>query len=157
MTIIADLALKGSAAKKKEQFMQHGFEEESLEALVQKVVRIQEETKKLKKEVKDSNEALEKLTIEKIEALTMLEINQLLELKWIWPIVSQIEALPHSMLQALSEKIVALNEKYATSFADIENEIKASSDALAELVGELTGDEFAVKGLEALINKEDKE
>ena len=43
------------------------------------------------------------------------------------------------------------------SFADIENEIKASSDALAELVGQLTGDEFAVKGLEALINKEDKE
>ena len=101
--------------------------------------------------------ALEKLTIEKIEALTMLEINQLLELKWISPIVSQIEALPHNMLKALSEKIVALNEKYATSFADIENEIKASSDALAELVGQLTGDEFAVKGLEALINKVDKE
>ncbi len=155
--IIADLALKGSAAKKKEQFMQHSFEEESLEALVQKVVRIQEETKNLKKEVKDSNKALEKLTIEKIEALTMLEINQLLELKWISPIVSQIEALPHSMLQALSEKIVALNEKYATSFADIENEIKASSDALAELVGQLTGDEFAVKGLEALINKDAQE
>ncbi len=155
--IIADLALKGSAAKKKEQFMQHSFEEESLEALVQKVVRIQEETKNLKKEVKDSNKALEKLTIEKIEALTMLEINQLLELKWISPIVSQIEALPHSMLQALSEKIVALNEKYTTSFADIENEIKASSDALAELVGQLTGDEFAVKGLEALINKDAQE
>lgn len=35
--------------------------------------------------------------------------------------------------------------------ANIENEIKASSDALDDLVSQLTSDEFAIKGLEALI------
>ena len=54
-------------------------------------------------------------------------------------------------LQSLNEKIHALNEKYATSYADIENEIKASTNALDDLVSQLTDDEFAIKGLEALI------
>lgn len=152
--IIADLRLKGNATKKKEQFLQQSFEEDSFEALVQSVVRLQAESSKLKKEEKKLNEELEKLTIEKIEALTMLEINQLLELKWITPIVQQIDALPADMLQSLSEKITALNEKYATSFSEIENEIKASTDAFADMVSQLTGDEFAIKGLEALVNKE---
>ena len=152
--IIADFGFKGKAAKQQEQFLQYNFEEESFEALVQNVVKLQADAKKLKKEVKEQNEELEKLTIEKIEALTMLEINQLLELKWITPIVQQIDALPAEMLQSLSEKITALNEKYATSFSEIENEIKASTDAFADMVSQLTGDEFAIKGLEALVNKE---
>ncbi|MDY5827925.1 MAG: N-6 DNA methylase, partial [Candidatus Limisoma sp.] len=151
--IITDLGFKGKAAKQQEQFLEYCFEDDSFEALLQTVVKLQDETKKIKKVIKELNDELESLTIEKIQGLTMLEINQLLELKWIKPIVTKIDALPGNMLLSLSEKITALNEKYATSFTDIENEIKASTNSLANMVNQLTGDEFSIIGLEKLIGK----
>ena len=74
-----------------------------------------------------------------------------LELKWIVPITSAIEALPDAIVTKLADTITGLNEKYAVTYNDIERGIAESEQNLAALIGQLTGDAFAIKGLEALI------
>ena len=81
----------------------------------------------------------------------MKGINQFLELKWIQPITSAIEALPAVIIQNLADIITGLNEKYAVTYNDIEKDIVESEKHLSILIGQLTGDEFAIKGLSNLI------
>ena len=83
----------------------------------------------------------------------MSSINQFLELKWIVPITSAIEALPDSVIQSLADSVNALNEKYAVTYNDIEQSLEDSEQNLATLIGQLTGDEFAISGLSNLIKK----
>lgn len=81
----------------------------------------------------------------------MHEINRLLDKKWIEPVVSAISAMPDAIIATLADTIGALAEKYAVTYHDIENDLASSQQTLAELVGQLTGDEFAIKGLTELI------
>ena len=97
--------------------------------------------------------ALEKKTIQTIEGLDMKDIQMFLELKWILPITSAIEALPDAVIQTLADVINALSEKYSVTYNDIERSIAESEQNLAELIGQLTGDEFAISGLSNLIKK----
>ena len=82
----------------------------------------------------------------------MNEINHLLDLKWIEPITSAIDAMPDTVIQTLADSVNALEEKYAVTYNDIEKDLTSSQDKLRELVSQLTGDEFAIKGLTKLIN-----
>ena len=45
-----------------------------------------------------------------------------------------------------------LEGKYALTYTDIERGLEASRTELAALVSELTGDDYAIEGLNALIN-----
>ena len=83
----------------------------------------------------------------------MNTIKQFLEQKWIVPITSAIESLPDSVIQALADSVTALSEKYAVTYNDIETGIKEAKQKLAALIGQLTGDEFAISGLSNLIKK----
>ena len=76
-----------------------------------------------------------------------------LELKWILPITSAIEALPDAIIQALADSITALSDKYAVTYNDIEQGIVDSEKNLATLISQLTGDKFAISGLSNLIKK----
>ena len=96
---------------------------------------------------------MEKKTIKAIEGLDMKGIQMFLELKWIMPITSAIEALPDAVIQNLADAISALSEKYAVTYNDIERNIVESEQQLAELIGQLIGDEFAIRGLSNLIKK----
>lgn len=116
-------------------------------------VKLWDEQSAKNKQIKADKLALEKKTIETIEGLDMNGINQFLELKWICPITSAIEALPDAVIQKLADAITALNEKYAVTYNDIEAGIVESEQNLAELIGQLTGDEFAISGLSNLIKK----
>ena len=83
----------------------------------------------------------------------MKEINLFLDLKWIAPITSAIAALPDAIIQSLADAITALGEKYAVTYNDIEENIVESEQNLAQLIDQLTGDEFAIAGLYNLIKK----
>lgn len=106
-----------------------------------------------KKQIAQAKNNLEAKTITTIETLDMKGINQFLELKWIEPITSAINALPDAIVQRLAESIISLNEKYAITYNDIEKDIIESEKNLAELIEQLTGDEFAICGLSNLISK----
>lgn len=125
--------------------------EDDVKAQLKSIVALWNEKKAKNTQVKNSLLALEKKTIKTIEGLDMRGIKQFLELKWILPITSAIEALPDAIIQTLADAITALGEKYAVTYNDIERGIAESEQNLATLISQLTGDEFAIKGLEALI------
>lgn len=124
------------------------FEDDSYEAIIIKVDRLITEQKKLNKEVKTESAALHMKTKTTIEELTDDQVNELLELKWIAPLVVTLHNLPKTTLQQLADKVQALAEKYSTTFADITEELKEVSKTLSLQIDQLTGNEFDMKGLE---------
>ena len=124
------------------------FEDDSYEAIILKVDKLITEQKKLNKEVKTETAALHMKTKATIEELTDDQVNELLELKWITPLIDSLGKLPKTTLQQLTDKMQALAEKYSTTFADITNEIKEVSSLLSQQIDELTGNDFDMKGLE---------
>jgi type I restriction enzyme M protein len=127
--------------------------EDDVKAQLKTIVALWDEKKAKNAQIKKNLVALEKKTIKTIEELDMRGINQFLELKWILPITSAIEALPDAVIQKLADSITDLSEKYAVTYNDIETGIVESEQNLATLIGQLTGDEFAIKGLSNLIKK----
>lgn len=127
--------------------------EDDVKAQLKAIVALWDEKKSKNAQIKKDLVALEKKTIKTIEELDMRGINQFLELKWIMPITSAIEALPDAVITTLADAITALNEKYAVTYNDIEQGIVESEQNLADLIGQLTGDEFAISGLSNLIKK----
>ena len=128
--------------------------DEDIKALLKDIVSLKNEQKTKSAQIKTDRLTLEEKTIKTIEGLDMKGISHFLELKWITPVTSAIEALPDAIIQRLADSITALNEKYAVTYNDIEQGIAESEQQLAALIGQLTGDEFAIKGLEALTHKE---
>ena len=128
--------------------------DEDIKTLLKKIVSLKNEQKAKSAQIKTDRLTLEEKTIKAIEGLDMKGISHFLELKWITPVTSAIEALPDAIIQRLADSITALNEKYAVTYNDIEQGIAESEQQLAALIRQLTGDEFAIKGLEALTHKE---
>ena len=133
------------------------FEEDSYEAKILKVDKLIDEQKKLNSQVKAETAKLHAKTKETIEELTDEQVYELLELKWITPLINSLNNLPGGVLQQLVDKVEALAEKYATTFADVMNEIDKTKSSLALQIDELTGNEFDMKGLnefKVLLNAE---
>ncbi len=127
--------------------------EEDVKAQLKTIVGLWDEQSAKKKQITKDKQALEAKTIDTIKNLDMKGVQQFLELKWILPITSAIEALPDAVIQNLADAISALSEKYAVTYNDIERNIVESEQQLAELIDQLTGDEFAITGLSNLIKK----
>lgn len=127
--------------------------EDDIKEQLKAIVALWDEQSAKKKLVAKEKLALEKKTIETIEGLDMKGINHFLELKWIQPITSAIDALPDAIVQALADSVTSLNNKYAVTYNDIEQGIVESERNLAELIEQLTGDEFAISGLLNLVKK----
>lgn len=124
------------------------YDEDSYEAIIIKVDKLITEQKQLNKEIKAQSAALHMKTKSTIEQLTDEQVNKLLELKWITPLVDSLNKLPKTTLQQLTDKVQALAEKYSTTFADITEELKEVSKTLSLQIDQLTGNEFDIKGLE---------
>ena len=127
--------------------------EDEIKKLLKAIVALWNEQGAEKKLVTELKLELEKKTIETIRTLDMKDINMFLELKWIQPITSAIDALPDAVIQTLASSVISLNEKYSVTYNDIEKDIVDSEKNLAELIEQLTGDEFAIRGLSNLIKK----
>ena len=127
--------------------------EDDVKAQLKTIVALWDEKKSKNAQIKKDLVALEKKTIKTIEDLDMRGINQFLELKWIEPITSAIDALPDAVIQNLADTITGLNEKYADTYNSIETRILESRKNLKTLINQLNGDEFAIKGLLNLIKE----
>lgn len=127
--------------------------DEEIKSQLKAIVGLWDEKKAKNAQIKRDRLAIEKKTIEAIEGLDMKGINMFLELKWIEPITSAIEAMPDTVIATLAEAVKSLGEKYAVTYNDIEQGIAESENNLAELIGQLTGDEFAIAGLSNLVKK----
>lgn len=104
--------------------------------------------KNLKAEVKKEAAALHIKTKKAIEALSDEQVLALLELKWVAPLVSAMNGLPQGVIAHLGARVQALSDKYAVTYEEVATEIAETETALAEMIGNLTGNDFDRKGLE---------
>ena len=103
--------------------------------------------KALKAEIKSDAAALDALTKTTIEGLTDAQVLELLEQKWIMPLFAELAKLPNTMVEGLVSKIQTLQNKYSTTFFDVESEIRTTEKQLAAMMDDLTGSEYDLKGL----------
>lgn len=145
----------GKAAKvflKEQKDSKVKFAEESYEAKIIRVGKLIDEEKALKKTVKDAATALHLKTKMTIEALSDEQVNNLLHLKWIAPLSTELAAMPNAMISQVTSQVQALADKYAVTYSQVANEIKTTEQELAVMMGELTGNEFDMQGLAELTN-----
>lgn len=127
--------------------------EDDVKEQLKAIVTLWDEQSKAKKSLTSLRAELEKKTIETIENLDMKDIQHFLRLKWVEPIASAIDALPCQLIRSLSDIVSSMSEKYAVTYNDIEQGIEQSEQNLASLISQLTGDEFAISGLQNLVKK----
>ncbi|MDO9179533.1 MAG: N-6 DNA methylase, partial [Agitococcus sp.] len=126
------------------------FDNESYQAKIIQVDALINEEKDLKKTVKAGADALHLKTKATIENLSDQQVNTLLELKWITPLLGELNQLPSNLIHQLTRQVQTLADKYATTYADVANDIKKTEQTLAGLIDELTGNEFDQQGLAEL-------
>ena len=123
------------------------FEEESFENKILKVGELITEEKELKKIIKSEEIELHLLTKESIENLSEPKVYELLELKWISPLVTSLKKLPDAIISELTAEVQVLSEKYDTTYSNIVEQINETESSLSTLIDELVGNEYDMKGL----------
>lgn len=109
--------------------------------------KLSNEEKELKKQIKQETAELHMLTKETIESLSDEMVYELLDKKWIGNLIESINNLPDTIVNNLVAKIQTLQSKYATTYFEVEAEIKETEKLLASMIDELEGNEFDMKGL----------
>ena len=138
---------KEVARKLKELRRDHSPEAQAAYRLFSRADTLFAKEKALKVSIKTGSAALEAHTKTAIEGLSDEQALVLLEKKWIAPLTAELAKLPDSVVNSLVGKIQALQQKYATTFFDVENEIHETERQLAQMLDELDGSEYDLKGL----------
>lgn len=142
-----EITAKAKEIKKENKNL--NFDQESPEFIVLKVNALIEQEKSLNKSIKELEAQLLTKIMHTIEHLSDEEILQLLEHQWIDPIMDQVHELFENALKDFAKGLQKLSEKYAITLSDLETQIQENGKALSEMIDELTGDDFDLKGLEA--------
>lgn len=108
------------------------------------------EEKELKSTIKKQSGLLEGKTKETIENLSDEQVIELLEEKWIRPLIDSLMKLPDNIVNELVSKLDTLAKKYATTLAEVELQIEETEATLSGMIDELEGDEFDMLGLAEL-------
>jgi type I restriction enzyme M protein len=124
--------------------------EDSFASKLLKATSLLEEEKNLKTMIKQDAENLQLKTKKTIEGLSDPKVYALLERKWITPLIGELHDLPAQQIDALVGKLEALMEKYRVTYAHNAHEIRQAETALVEMIDELAGNEFDLKGLAEL-------
>ena len=124
--------------------------DEEIEEKQQLLAEATKRQKSLKKAVKERTEALEDATRTLVESLTDEQVYELLERKWVDPLMGGLMTLPQQSIDRLVKKIEALQEKYQDTYADIAGQISDAERELNAMLGQLVGDEFDMLGIAEL-------
>jgi type I restriction enzyme M protein len=123
------------------------FDEETFEGKLVRAGRLMDEEKALKSQIKTDAADLHLLTKETIENLTDEQVVELLEAKWITPLMAALGKIPDNIISDLVFRIRALADKYATTYAEVAGQIAETKNSLSALIDGLTGNEYDMKGL----------
>lgn len=126
------------------------YVEGSPEAKLLAVMSLLDEEKDLKKVIKTDSAKLHLLTKETIENLVGEQVYSLLELKWITPLMEELQQISEVILDNLAEKVQALADKYSITFSNVEDEIVETEATLSSMLEQLTGSDVDIKGLTEL-------
>lgn len=126
------------------------IEKESLEETILKADVLIAEEKTLKANIKIETAKLIAKTKQTIENLSNVQVYELLELKWIAPVVTSLNKLPETIISTLTNKVHTLANKYAITYSAVARDIKEAENTLSSLMDDLEGNEFDMKGLNKL-------
>jgi type I restriction enzyme M protein len=137
------------------------FEENTFEFDLVKAEQLLEEEKRLKSECKKDADALHLLTKKTIEEnLNTEDAINILQQKWIAPVVKNLAAMPDSVVLDLCTSVKALIDKYATTMVETEQSINETERELNKMLSNLVGNDFDMKGIgeiQKLFNHNDYE
>ena len=128
--------------------MKASVSEGTVEKKIIEVSNLFDEQKRLNKDIKESNNNIEVMAQKEIENLTYEDICNLLNKKWIEPIIKGIDKLIYDIIINFAKNIEKLSSKYEQTLKDIDEEIIKAERELSNMIGELTGSEYDMKGLE---------
>lgn len=134
-------------AEIKKALKSDSLEPETKEGL-SKVAALNAEEKELKAALKKEAGLLEGKTKSTIEGLSDEQVIELLEEKWINPLIQSLMKLPDIIVNGLVTKIEALAKKYETTFAEVETQIADTEATLSSMIDNLVGNEFDMLGLD---------
>ena len=137
--------LDTSKIKKDAKAKGDDIEPETKEKL-KNLVALWDEKSKLDKAIKAERKILEDKTIKGIQNLSEEEVNYYLNLKWIKPVTERILNYDDEV-DKLINQVKALAEKYAVSYNDLNAQLTEAQNELANLISDLTGDDFTIRGL----------
>lgn len=126
------------------------YAEDSYEAKILSVADLMTEEKALKAQIKKEAEALHLKTKETIECLTNEQVKDLLDKKWLSPLVNRMAILPDSIVDLLTNRIQAMADKYSTTFANVEADLRQTEKELASMIKQLVCSKYDQKGLDEL-------
>lgn len=138
----------------------NSYEQETLEYKIVYTDKLSNEEKELRKKIKNEEINLEKDAKKAIENLTQEEISTLLEIKWIKPIINDIYKMIDDLINNFTKKIESLSKKYSVTLMDLEKDINSSEKEISNMIDDLTGNDFDMKGLnefKSLLNGETNE
>ncbi len=122
-------------------------EEPEVLNILKKVDLLMTEEKTVKKEVKNDFAQLQNKTKATIESLSDAEATELMKKKWITPLIQSMDKLPQTIIDELVSLLDELSRKYENTFADVEKEIVDTENELVNLIDQLTGNDYDLKGL----------
>ena len=134
------------AAEVKKALKSDSIEPETKEKLRSVNALIAEE-KGLKAEIKKDTGLLEGKTKATIEELSDEQVVELLENKWIMPLINNLMKLPNSIVNDLVAKLDTLAKKYETTLEEVEADICETEKTLSAMIDDLVGSEFDMLGL----------
>ncbi|KFI65684.1 type I restriction system adenine methylase HsdM [Bifidobacterium cuniculi] len=109
-----------------------------------------EEARKLKASVKKERQELEERTKTVIEGLDDAQARAMLDRKWIDPLMERLHAMPDGIVNGFIAQVKALGNKYETTYATVSEEISSAEQELASMLGQLTGSEYDMAGINEL-------
>ena len=124
--------------------------ETDLERALVQAQKLFDEEKKLKKDAKALRAQLDEDAKAAIEGLDDAQCRQLLEAKWIDPVCAGLGKIPAAVVDDFVAKVKALSDKYATTYADVCDQIGGAEAELSGMLDELVGNEFDMAGIDEL-------
>ena len=135
-------------SKKAKEFLKQEVSEGSIEKKIIEVNSLFEEQKSLNKSIRDNENAVELESVKEIENMQYEDICYLLNKKWIVPITEGIDNLINRTVTQFVKEIEYLVEKYSVTLKDINKDIEQTEKELIELLSDISGSEFDIKGLD---------
>lgn len=99
------------------------------------------------KVIKINNE-LETKAKEKIESLTNEEVEDMLIMKWINPIIDGIKSISNTTIDDFAKRLETLKNKYANPLSEIETNLASKDKELNDLMNELVGSKQDLEALD---------
>lgn len=126
------------------------YVEDSVEWKIMQADDLMTEEATVKKQLKVAQEALEEKTRAVIEGLTDEQAKDLLNAKWVLPLMESLYGLPQAIISLLTDKVKALATKYDVTLAGVESEIGETEASLSAMLDNLTGNPYDMAGLKEL-------